>query len=337
MSSRRRREGHADRAWGGGGQRRPVPRRALVAALVAAALLTGCGLGAGTTPTGVQLTVTRGFGAQALYSLHAPQVHGQETAMSLLMRNAQVTTRYGGGFVQSIDGRAGGYEGTDAVDWFYYVNGVQASKGAAETNVHPGDRVWWDLHDWSQTEEVPAVVGSFPEPFLHGIGGLRLPVRLECAQPQGDPCRTVAARLRAAGVIFGIAGIGPPAGAAETLRVLVGTWPQVRADPGVQSIESGPRASGVYVRVAAAGKAFALLNGQGATARTLTGAVGLIAATRYSGQAPEWVITGTDAAGLGFAAHALDEAALRDRFAVVLTAGRSSTGGVGLAAPQPSP
>ena len=43
-----------------------------------------------------------------------------------------------------------------------------------------GDRVWWDRHDWSAATRVPAVVGSFPEPFVHGIDGKRLPVRVEC-------------------------------------------------------------------------------------------------------------------------------------------------------------
>jgi len=51
--------------------------------------------------------------------------------MSLLERNAKVSTRYGGGFVQSIQGRAGSSSKTD---WFYYVNGVQAPMGAATTN-----------------------------------------------------------------------------------------------------------------------------------------------------------------------------------------------------------
>ena len=111
--------------------------------------------------------------------------------MSLLMRNFSVSTRYGGGFVQSIDGLAGGQEDGQPVDWFYYVNGVEASDGAAARNVHPGDRIWWDRHDWSVTDSIPAVVGSFPEPFLNGIGGKRLPVRIECASVGSDPCRTV--------------------------------------------------------------------------------------------------------------------------------------------------
>jgi hypothetical protein len=318
---------------GSGGRPLKLARRALpIAILAAAGVLTGCGLGAGPTPGGVRLSVTRDFGTDVLRSLSSPRVRGQETVMSLLMRNAPVTTRYDGGFVESIDGDSGGHEGGQPVDWFYYVNGVQAPKGAAETDVHPGDHVWWDLHDWSQTDEVPAVVGSFPEPFRHGLEGRRVPVRLECAELEGEPCRTVAARLRAAGAVLGLAGIGPSGGAPNTLRVLVGTWPQVRGDPGAQSIESGPRSSGVYARITGAGQTLALLDGQGATVRTLSGSAGLIAATRYAEQDPEWIVTGTDAAGLNLAAHALDEAALRDRFAVAI----APTGAV-LAAPQPSP
>ena len=55
--------------------------------------------------------------------------------------------------------------------------------------------IWWDRHDWSATMRVPAVVGSFPEPFLHGIDGKRLPVRVECATPRSDPCKQVSKRL----------------------------------------------------------------------------------------------------------------------------------------------
>jgi hypothetical protein len=305
-------------------------RIALVLLPLAAFPLAGCGLGAGTTPSGVRLDVTRGFGADSLLSLRAPRAHGEETVMSLLLRNATVATRYGGGFVESIDGHSGGHEGGQPIDWFYYVNGVQAPKGAAETDVHPGDRVWWDLHDWSQTDEVPAVVGSFPEPFLNGVEGLRLPVRVECSSPAGTTCRTVTAHLRAAGVTSAVAELGPAGEEPDTLRLLVGTWSQVSGDPGARKLESGVSASGVYARPSVSGRSIALLDAQGATVRTLTGSAGLIAATRYTEQEPEWLITGTDAAGVQLAASHLDEAALHDRFAVAITA----AGGL-LALPQP--
>ncbi len=151
-------------------------------ALAGVLALAGCGLGAGPAPRAVSVLVTREFGSQVVHDTPHPHTAGQETVMSLLLRNYPVSTRYGGGFVQSISGASGGTHAGHPLDWFYYVNGVQAAKGAAATDVHPGDHVWWDLHDWSQTEEVPAVVGSFPEPFLNGLDGRRLPVRVECGR-----------------------------------------------------------------------------------------------------------------------------------------------------------
>jgi Domain of unknown function (DUF4430) len=300
-------------------------------ALTAAGLLAGCGLGAGQAPSGVRMMVSSDFGATVLRQANAPHVHGSETAMSLLMRNEQVSTRFGGGFVQSIAGHSGGQRGGEPVDWFYYVNGIEAPKGAADTVLHEGDRIWWDLHDWSQTEDVRAVVGSFPEPFLNGVEGKRLPTRVECAQVQSQPCRTVATRLRGLGVPAAISTV-VPGDAPKTLRVLVGPWPAVAGDPAAQSLARGPGVSGVYVNISANGRSLGVLDADGHTARTLTAGAGLIAATRYSEGGAVWVVTGTDAEGVGRAANAFDQATLSDHFAVAFSAQ-----GETLAVPQPSP
>ncbi|HEV3072343.1 MAG TPA: DUF4430 domain-containing protein [Solirubrobacteraceae bacterium] len=302
----------------------------MLTALAAAGLLAGCGLGPGAAPSGVQLTVSSDFGTAVLRQSSAPHVRGSETAMSLLMRNDNVSTRFGGGFVQSIAGRSGGQSHGQPIDWFYYVNGIEAPKGAADTVVHAGDRIWWDLHDWSQTENVPAVVGSFPEPFVHGVNGKRLPVRVECAEVQSASCHSVSARLRALGVPAAISTV-VPGDAPDTLRLLVGPWHSVASDPAVQNIARGPGASGVYVRVSAHG-ALSVLDAAGRNVRTLTAGAGLIAATRYSEGGPVWVITGTDPFGVSAAVGAFNQSTLHNRFAVAL-AGPGAT----LAVPQPSP
>lgn len=293
--------------------------------LAALCALAGCGLGPGTPPKGAQLTVTRDFGAHTVLNVHAPKVAGQETVMSLLQRNAHISTRYGGGFVESINGRSGGSEGGARTDWFYYVNGVQAPQGAADTDLHAGDRVWWDLHDWSQTQEVPAVVGSFPEPFLHGIEGKRLPVRVECSEPSASSCATVSLRLRQLGVPVGLSTF-PGGEAAQTLRVLVGSLPSIDVSPEVQTIEQGPSRSGVYARFSSGGHAIALLNARGQTVRTLGAGAGLIAAVRSGENAPLWLVTGTDSAGVSLAASRLTEASLQDRFALALAPGGEALG-----------
>jgi hypothetical protein len=281
-----------------------------------AALLAGCGLGAGTTPQAVTLTVTREFGAAPVPAAGPLQAHGQETAMSLLMRNYSVATAYSGGFVESIDGHSGGQVDGAPTAWFYYVNGSEAPKGAAETKVHAGDAIWWDLHDWSQAEHTPAVVGSYPEPFLEGVAGKRLPVRVECAEPQGKACRTVGARLSALGVPFGFAGLGPGGEDQDTLRVAVGPWSAIKVIPAADVLAQGPGASGVYARMSANGQSLQLLDASGKVTQTLDAGAGLVAAVRYSGQVPLWLITGTDAAGTDRAAEDLDEAVLHDHFAV---------------------
>ena len=144
------------------------------------------------------LTVTQDFGAASVLDQPDPHRAGEETVMRLLERNAQVSTRYGGGFVQSIDGLSGGHGGGRPIDWFFYVNGIEASQGAADTRVHDGDRIWWDRHDWSAAIHIPAVVGAYPEPFLHGSAGRRLPVIVECGAHATAPCRTVGDALTAA-------------------------------------------------------------------------------------------------------------------------------------------
>jgi hypothetical protein len=166
---------------------------------------------------------------------------------------------------------------------------------------------------------VPAVVGSFPEPFLNGLEGKRLPVRVECADAQSHPCRTVTARLRAVGVPAAVAAIGSGA-EPDALQVVVGRWTAVHGDPSMQSIERGPRASGVYARFAANGQTLTLLDGKGAATSTLATGAGLIAATKDVEGAVVWVVSGTDEAGVERAAHAFDQGTLEDHFAVALSA-----------------
>ena len=146
-----------------------------LALLACAVALGGCGLGSGAPDTSLRLLVTEDFGTTPLEELDTPESTESDTVMRMLMRNTAVETSQGGGFVESINGRAGGREAGRPFDWFYYVNGVEASEGAASVKLRPSDRVWWDRHDWGATQMIPAVVGSFPEPFLHGYDGSRLP------------------------------------------------------------------------------------------------------------------------------------------------------------------
>ena len=266
---------------------------------------------------GAALTVTRDFGAQRLLQTRVDPIPGGETVLRFLAREADVETRYGGRFVNAIEGVRSQAEGGARRDWFYFVNGIEADKGAAEREVDAGDRVWWDYRDWGAAMRVPAVVGAYPEPFLHGSEGKRFPVRLDCAPDASEQCDAVRDRLERAGVETAIAALGTTVGK-DTLRVLVGEWGDVRVDAAARKLEDGPGDSGVFARPVGRGEAFdvELLDAQGDTARTLGPGSGLVAATRFEEQQPTWIVSGTDTAGVGRAVAVLDPAALRDRFAV---------------------
>ena len=293
-------------------------RLAALAAAAAAAGAGGCGLGPGAGTSDVSLTVTRSFGAARVGAITTAKVPGSETVMRMLERSFNVQTRYGGGYVESIDGRSGD---SSRHDWFYYVNGIEAPAGAASTAVHRGDRIWWDLHDWTVTDSVPAVVGSFPEPFVHGISGKRLPTTVECASDAGAACSRVSDALKAAGVPVASGLLGTGSGT-ESLGVVVAPWHELRALIAATLIERGPRASGVYARFTGpAGQSLQLLDPRGRVVRTLGAGAGLIAATRDIVSEPTWLITGTDLAGVSAAAGALTQARLRDHFALAVAGG----------------
>lgn len=133
---------------------------------LAALLLAGCG---GQREHGTaRLWITRDRGAAVLYTGRVP---AGVTAMQALERAATVKTRYGGRFVQSINGLGGSLAAQR--DWFYFVNGIEGDRSAAEYRLRPGDVEWWDYRDWRNAMSVPVVIGAFPEPFLHGFDGHR--------------------------------------------------------------------------------------------------------------------------------------------------------------------
>ena len=300
---------------------RPSARRRALAALVAAAaLLGGCGLGPGDEQEGgAELRVTRDFGHETLGSIRVDSLREDQTVMRLLRSEFDVETRFGGRFVQAIDGlRGGGPAGTR--DWFFFVNGIESAEGAAEYEVSPGDRVQWDHRSWGAAMRVPAIVGAFPEPFLHGIEGERRPVRVECDEVDSNPCRDARATLDRAGVPTSGASLGAPGTEAVT-RLVVARWPRARIVRGGATLEEGPEASGVFARFAEDGRSLELLDEAGEVARTVRPGDGtaLVAALRPRADELLWLVTALDQKGLAAGVAALEGDRLRDAFAVAVT------------------
>jgi Domain of unknown function (DUF4430) len=322
---------------------------AVVSALLCVALATaGCGLGPGADVGDVQVTVTREFGAVPVLD-ESVGANESDTVMRVLEGEADVETRYGGGFVHSIDGVAEGSHDGDPYDWFFYVDGVESPIGAAEYDLEGGERVWWDYRNWGAVNHIPAVVGSWPAPFSDGIGGKRYPVAVECIeQLRGSlvrgkrkketrnprNCAMTREALEREGVKVAY---GTPD---DAIRVLVGPWVRVRHDPAARLLEAGPAESGVFANfevgvrpLSAIGRqrtnaegdyGLVALDEGGEEAETLGPDAGLVAAASRYGGLPVWVVTGGTSAAVRAAAEALDAEHLRDHYAVAVENGKTT-------------
>jgi hypothetical protein len=308
-----------------------MPRRG---AAVAGALLllgvalaaAGCGLGPGSKVGSVDLTVTRDFGATKLVETSG-EANESDTVMRFLEKEVEIETRYGGGYVKSIDGLEESNRGGHPYDWFFWVNGVISPTGAAEVPLEGGEKIWWDIHDWSASEGSPAVVGSWPAPFTTGWEGHEPVVEVEC-HVGGPACGSVEAALEREGAEVTIATEGsivegssaPPKPA---IQVLVGPWEKLRSLQAGEVIEKGPGESGVYAEFEyhEGTRSLVGLDEDGERARTFGPGAGLVAATRHFEGPPVWLVTGSTTSAVEAAATALNANDLRNHFAVAVEAG----------------
>ena len=258
-------------------------------------LLAGCGGSAGDED-GVSLTVTRDFGREVVASAREAELPDDATAQSLLRSETDAP----------------------AARWAYFVSGVRPDVPAAEYELAPGDRVQFDE---GATPSTRAIVGAFPEPFLHGLDGERRPVRVECDDVDSAPCRDAKDALEDAGVPVSGSSIGAP-GTENVTRLVVAPWSAARIVRGGHTLEEGPQQSGVYARFAADGTSLELLDADGDVARRAGLGTALIAALRPRADELVWLVTALDEVGLAAGVRALRAGRLRNAYAVAVTGSR---------------
>jgi hypothetical protein len=283
-------------------------------------VFSGCGLGAGSQEGTADLLVTRDYGQDVMVEKTLGDLTESETAIRVLDGNAEIETRYGGGFIQSIDGVEGGTPGGRSSDWFFSVNGIVSEIGGAEFPVNAGDKVWWDYRDWTDAMEVGAVVGAFPAPMSTGYKGQDWPVSIECLD-SADACEKVRDNLGASGIEtkMSVDGIEP---SSDTIRIVVGTWDRVSADQAAGRLDSGPASSGIFARFESRNGSDSLigLDREAGKAEDYGPDAGLVAAGRKGADAPAWFVTGGTSIGVEAAASALTESDLAHHYAVAVTA-----------------
>ena len=287
-------------------------------ALICAAAAAGCGVGPGEAAQGTaSLTVTRDYGTLRMLTATLENPTPSDTVVRFLDEHAEIETEYSGNFVSSIDGVEGSTVDGGFEDWFFFVNGVYSDVGAGEFALRPGDRVWWDHRAWAEAYRVPIVVGSFPEPWLHGFRGGSPGASVQCVDG-AEGCDEVLASLEDAGVEAELVDVSRPEPDADMNRVLVGAWDALRTDPAARMIEGGPGESGVYAEIdeCTPGDWELELLASDGEPRDLVPSGGFVAAVRRAEEPPTLLVAGLENDGVTAAAGTLAEDTLRDRYAL---------------------
>ena len=177
--------------------KRSGPLTSVTVLLLFALVLGGCStqpLGGTGEDITVRVVATQNFGQELMFD-ETLEVPPGTSAMAALKQVAEVETAYGGGFVNAIDGVRSGKG-----DWFIYANGILTNVGALDYALRDGDIEHWDLHEWGFRMFIPAIIGDFPEPLLHGYQGEDYPTVIAYADGLREDAESLEIRLAELGV-----------------------------------------------------------------------------------------------------------------------------------------
>ena len=149
----------------------------------------------------VTIVVTLDFGKELVLERKIA-IEPATTAIDALQMVAELETKYGGGFVSSINGISSEYEGATKIrkDWFFYINGIASSLGANDYILQDGDIEHWDFKDWSYQPSVPAIIGEFPQPFRSGYQDKLKPTVVVYEEPFLEEALSVVGKLEELGI-----------------------------------------------------------------------------------------------------------------------------------------
>lgn len=281
------------------------------------------------TPTPqVRVLVTTSFG-QAVLLDELIDLDSKTSALEALERVADVQTKYGGGFVHDVNNTRSTLATNGDCDWFVYINGIQTRTGAAGYTLHPGDVETWDLHSWNFWQSIPSVVGSFPEPFLHGYGGKVRPTVVAYSESFQAEAEALARLLSELGVHeVATTSIDDLTGNDKESSHII-----LLADmtsPLVAELNKVWKRLGLFAHFEDG--RLILLDAKGKTTGEYSVDAGIIQATQSSWNTDGvgacenvvWIVSGTDEAGVRDAVAVLlnDSEELRSAFALAVTSGQ---------------
>lgn len=257
----------------------------------------------------VNLLITGDYGANRLLQMQIPYKKDMDVLDVLTASGVEVETMYGGGFVKRIGNMVSEANGVSGIrkDWFYYINGIFADVGFSDYFPQPGENIWWDYHPWKMAQSIAAVIGAYPEPFVHGYRGEAKDTIIMYAQGNKEGAEKLKAGLEKLGVKKVVVQEPDRGKHAEhdNPMIIIGEWGQLREYKSLMDWSTNAVKNGAFVSFG--DDRLELYNYSGRMVRSTEDSAGVIAAIgEGSGdESPFWLVTGTNYEGLSYALDTL--------------------------------
>ena len=248
----------------------------------------------------IELIVTRDFGNEELFR-ESISLEKYWTVFDAMDAAVEIATDHGGGFISGINGLESYSEGTKRLDWFYYVNGICADVGPLDYDLVEGDVIWWDYHEWESMDATNStVIGSYPEPFVHGYRGKTAAITIMSS----DENSGLAAGLKDALLEEGVESVEITGIDNEMMEdregpiIVIGQWGDLAGYEYLNKLNEAYERNGTYVYYRDQG--LDLLDQGSSKVRTLKDGAGSIIShgDGLGDDCPLWIISGTDINGL---------------------------------------
>ncbi|SHI50223.1 protein of unknown function [Dethiosulfatibacter aminovorans DSM 17477] len=248
----------------------------------------------------IELIVTRDFGIEELFR-ESISLEKYWTVFDAMDAAVEIATDHGGGFISGINGLESYSDGTKRLDWFYYVNGICADVGPLDYDLVEGDVIWWDYHEWESMDATNStVIGSYPEPFVHGYRGKPAVITIMSSDENSELAMELKDALLNEGVqSVEISGIdNSMMEDREGPIIVLGQWEELSGYEYLNKLNEAYERNGTYVYYSDQG--IDLLSNSSEKVRTLKGGAGSIVShgDGLGDDCPLWIISGTDMNGL---------------------------------------
>ncbi|MDD2402584.1 MAG: DUF4430 domain-containing protein [Clostridia bacterium] len=277
----------------------------------------------------IKLILSKNYGSEQLLEQYIEARENLSIMDGLYSLDLDIETAYGGSYVNGIgDLHAdnGGFSG-ERQDWFYYINGIFADMGAFDYYPEEGEVIWWDYHSWKMSKGVPAVIGCYPEPFLHGYDGkvtattimyfsddVELAVELQDALKSKGAKDIKLSKIDTTDTTdtTDVTGTIDIMNVADTINVydtqklskrkgsviLIGEWDKLKKIPYMKELNEAGIRAGLFIHFT--DDSVELFDYSGEKVKQISEKAGVITATGEGNgdDSPLWFITGTDRDGL---------------------------------------